>query len=312
MWMLICTGAMAAYPDRPITLIIGFTAGGPTDAVGRYLAKNLEAELKQTVVVENRTGANGVVAVSMVKRAAPDGYTLMLGSSGTLSIEPEYKKHVDFDALKDFVPVGLVASYPYLLVVPGESPYHSVDELVAGARAAPGKLTFASAGAGAVNHLAGEWFASATGTKLTHVPYKGDSAAIGDLVTGRVDMAFLSVIAALPQVKAGKMRALAIASPEVSALTPDLPTVAGAAHVPGFAAQPWNGVLAPAGTPPAIVQKLNAAINKVMDSDDAKRSLLVLGQYPMTGTPAEFREHIATQTKRWGQVIADAHIEKAD
>ncbi|MDF8360752.1 Bug family tripartite tricarboxylate transporter substrate binding protein, partial [Achromobacter anxifer] len=191
--------AAADYPAKPVTLVIGFTAGGPTDAVGRYLARKLEAELGQTVVVENRAGANGVVAVQSVKRAAADGYTLMLGSSGTLSIEPVYKQKVDYQVLKDFQPVALVASYPYLLVVPSGSSFDTVQELIAGARQKPGTLTFASAGSGAVNHLAGEWFKSASKVDITHVPYKGDSAAIADLVAGRVDMAFLSAIAAMPQ-----------------------------------------------------------------------------------------------------------------
>ncbi|OZI71571.1 Bug family tripartite tricarboxylate transporter substrate binding protein [Bordetella genomosp. 12] len=305
--------AMAAeYPTKPITLVIGFTAGGPTDAVGRYLARQLEAELGQTVVVENRAGANGVVAVQAVKRAPNDGYTLMLGSSGTLSIEPVYKKRVDYQVLKDFQPVGLVASYPYLLVVPSGSPYRSVPDLIAGARAKPGALTFASAGSGAVNHLAGEWFKSATKVDITHVPYKGDSAAIADLVAGRVDMAFLSAIAALPQVQAGKMRALAIAAAEPSSLAPGLPTVAEAAHIPGFTAEPWNGVLAPAGTPAAVTQRLNTAINKVMSTPQARDTLLTLGQYPMTGSPEDFARHIGTQTERWADVMKTSKIEKAD
>ncbi|RYH32775.1 MAG: tripartite tricarboxylate transporter substrate binding protein [Alcaligenaceae bacterium] len=302
----------AAYPERPITLVIGFTAGGPTDAVGRFLARNLEKELGQTVVVENRAGANGVLAVSAVKRANPDGYTLMLGSSGTLSVEPAYKKKVDYDVLKDFAPVGLVATYPYLLVVPASSPFKSVEEMIAGARAKPGSLTFASAGSGAVNHLGGEWFASATQTKWTHVPYKGDSAAVGDLAAGRVDMALLAVIAAQPQIDGGKLRALAIASSEKSPLAPDLPTVAQAANIPGFAAAPWNGVLAPAGVDPAIVTRLNAAINKVMSTEEARRTLTTLGQFPFTGSPDDMGRQIREQSMRWKEVISQANIERAD
>lgn len=302
----------AAYPERPITLVIGFTAGGPTDAVGRFLARNLEKELGQTVVVENRAGANGVLAVSAVKRANPDGYTLMLGSSGTLSVEPAYKKKVDYDVLKDFAPVGLVATYPYLLVVPASSPFKSVEEMIAGARAKPGSLTFASAGSGAVNHLGGEWFASATQTKWIHVPYKGDSAAVGDLAAGRVDMALLAVIAAQPQIDGGKLRALAIASSEKSPLAPDLPTVAQAANIPGFAAAPWNGVLAPAGVDPAIVTRLNAAINKVMSTEEARRTLTTLGQFPFTGSPDDMGRQIREQSMRWKEVISQANIERAD
>ncbi|WP_447919804.1 Bug family tripartite tricarboxylate transporter substrate binding protein [Achromobacter aegrifaciens] len=304
--------AAAEYPSKPVTLVIGFTAGGPTDAVGRYLARKLEAELGQTVVVENRAGANGVVAVQSVKRAAADGYTLMLGSSGTLSIEPVYKQKVDYQVLKDFQPVALVASYPYLLVVPSASPFKTVQELIAGARQKPGTLTFASAGSGAVNHLAGEWFKSASKVDITHVPYKGDSAAIADLVAGRVDMAFLSAIAAMPQVQAGKMRALAIASAEPSPVAPGIPTVAQAAGIPGFTAEPWNGILAPAGLSPEVTLRLNAAVNKVMGTAESREALLKLGQFPMTGSTDDFARHIRTQTDRWAQVIQDGNIAKAD
>ncbi|MGS1011503.1 Bug family tripartite tricarboxylate transporter substrate binding protein [Achromobacter anxifer] len=304
--------AAADYPAKPVTLVIGFTAGGPTDAVGRYLARKLEAELGQTVVVENRAGANGVVAVQSVKRAAADGYTLMLGSSGTLSIEPVYKQKVDYQVLKDFQPVALVASYPYLLVVPSGSSFNNAQELIAGARQKPGTLTFASAGSGAVNHLAGEWFKSASKVDITHVPYKGDSAAIADLVAGRVDMAFLSAIAAMPQVQAGKLRALAIASAQPSPVAPGVPTVAQAAGIPGFTAEPWNGVLAPAGLPPDVTQRLNAAVNKVMGAAESRDALLKLGQFPMTGSADDFAQHIRTQTERWAQVIQDGNIAKAE
>ena len=304
--------AAADYPAKPVTLVIGFTAGGPTDAVGRYLARKLEAELGQTVVVENRAGANGVVAVQSVKRAAADGYTLMLGSSGTLSIEPVYKQKVDYQVLKDFQPVALVASYPYLLVVPSGSSFNSVQELIAGARQKPGALTFASAGSGAVNHLAGEWFKSASKVDITHVPYKGDSAAIADLVAGRVDMAFLSAIAAMPQVQAGKLRAQAVASAPPAPVAPGVPTVAQAAEIPGFTAEPWNGVLAPAGLPPEVTQRLNAAVNKIMGTAESRDALLKLGQFPMTGSADDFAQHIRTQTQRWAQVIQDGNIAKAE
>ena len=306
------TDALAAYPEKPITLVIGFTSGGPTDAVGRYLARKLEAELGQPVVVENRTGANGVVALQVVKRAPADGYTLMLGSSGTLAIEPVYKQKVDYDVLRDFTPISLVATYPYLLVVPASSPFKTVDELIAGARSRPDTLTFASAGSGAVNHLAGEWFKSALKLQITHIPYKGDSVAIADLVTGRVDMAFLSIVAANPQIQNGKMRALAVASAEPTNAAPGMVTVAKAAGIPGFEAAPWNGVLAPAGLPAEITNKLNTAIRRVMDTDDAKAVLLNLGLYPLSSTPEAFAQHIRTQTERWRQVIESAQIPKSE
>ena len=197
-------------------------------------------------------------------------------------------------------------------MVPANSPFDSVQALIAGARAKPGALTFASAGSGAVNHLAGEWFKSATHVDITHVPYKGDSAAIADLVAGRVDMAFLSAIAAMPQVQAGKLRALGIAASQPSAVAPGVPTVAQAASIPGFTAEPWNGVLAPAGVPPTVTQRLNAAINKVMSASDARDALLKLGQFPMTGTSEDFARHIGSQTERWAQVMQTSHIAKAD
>lgn len=306
------TGAHAAYPERPITLVIGYTAGGPTDVVGRFLAQGLEKELGQTVVVENRPGANAVVALQYVRRAPADGYTLYLGSSGTLSIEPVYKKRVEFDVLKDLTPVGLVASYPYLLVVPGSSPYKTTQELIEGAKNSPQGLSYASAGNGAVNHLAGEWFSSATQTNMTHIPYKGDSAAIADLSGGRVDMAFLSVIAATPLMESGRMRALALAARAPSVVAPGLDTVENEAGIEGFAAEPWNGVLAPAGLPEDVTLKLNQAINNVMSTEEAKAKLLTLGQTPFSGTPKDFAKHIETQTENWRTLIDTAGIERID
>lgn len=302
----------ATYPDRPITLVIGFSAGGPTDVVGRYLAKGLEKELGQSVIVENRAGASGLVALRHVKQSKADGYTLLLGSNGALSVQPVYKQNVDYDVLKDFDPLGLVASYPYLLVVPGSSPYKSVTELLSAAKENKAGLTYASAGNGALNHLAAEWLKSASGANLTHVPYKGDSAALADVVAGRVDMAFFSAVAANPQIEAGKLRALAVATKAPLSVAEGLPTVEKETGIAGFTAEPWNGVLAPAGIPADVVLKLNAAINKVMNSDEAKTSLLKLGQYPFTGSPEEFRSHIASETANWKKVIEDAGIERTN
>ena len=304
--------AAAAYPEKPVTLVIGFSAGGPTDIVGRFLAQGLSEKLGQTIVVENRPGATGVLALQSVKKEKPDGYTLMLGSSSTLSIEPVFKKNVKFDVFKELTPIAPVASYPYLLVVPASSPYSSVNSLVQGAKKQPGTLTFASAGNGAVNHLAGEWFKSQTGIEITHIPYKGDSAAVSDLVAGRVDMAFLSIIAADPQIAAGKMKALGIASTGASQLKPGMPTVASESGIDGFSAEPWNGVLGPADMPPEIVTKLNAAITEVMSTDQAKEKLATLGQSPFVGTADEFAAHIRSEMTRWSGVIKKANIEQVE
>lgn len=304
--------AGAAYPDKPITLVIGFSAGGPTDIVGRYLAQGLSQKLGQTVIVENRPGATGVLALQWVRKEKPDGYTLMLGSSSTLSIEPVFKKNVKFDVFQDLSPIAPVASYPYLLVVPASAPYRSVAELVQDAKKQPGKFTYASAGNGAVNHLAGAWFKSGTGIDITHVPYKGDSAAVADLVAGRTDMAFLSIIAADPQISAAKMRSLGIASLAPSALKPGMPTIAKESGIQGFSAEPWNGVLGPANMPRDIVAKLNTAITDVMSTEEARQKLSALGQSPFVGTADDFSAHIKSEMTRWSEVIKKANIEQVE
>lgn len=304
--------ALASYPDRPINLIIGFSAGGPTDVVARYVAQGLTAELGQQVIAVNRPGASSQLALNLVKRAEPDGYTLFFASNGALSIQPAYKKSVDYDVLKDFVPVGLTARYPYMLVVPTGSPYKSVSELVEDSKKKPSGLTYASAGNGSLNHLATEWLRSGTGANLTHVPYKGDSDALHDVIAGRVDMAFFSAVAAQPQIEAGKLRALAIAAETQLSVAPGLPTVASETGIEKFTAQPWNGILAPAGLPEEIKNKLNAAINKVLSTDEAKDYLFSLGQYPFIGTPDDFARHISSETENWRKVIDDAGIERVD
>lgn len=304
--------ATAAYPDKPINLIIGFSAGGPTDVVARYVAQGLSAELGQPVIAVNRPGASSQLALNLVKRAAPDGYTLFFGSNGALSIQPAYKKSVDYDVLKDFSPVGLTARYPYILVVPADSPYQNLSELIEASKSKPSGLTYASAGNGSLNHLATEWLRSETGAKLTHVPYKGDSDALHDVITGRVDMAFFSAVAAQPQIDAGKLRALAIAAPTPLSVAPGLPTVSAETGIERFTAEPWNGILAPAGLPEDIAQKLNQAINRVLSSEEAKAYLFSLGQYPFTGTTEDFRRHIHSETKNWEQVIEKAGIERVD
>lgn len=297
------------YPARPVTVIVGFSAGGPTDVVARMLAEQLTVKFGQTFLIDNRAGANGGVAAQQTKAAAPDGYTLMIGSSGTLSITPGLRLSMPYDVARDFTPIALVASYPYFLVVPTQSPATDVKDLIRRAKATTEPLSFASAGAGSVNHLAGEWFKSAAGFEATHVPYKGDSAAMTDLMAGRVDFAFISGAAATPQVKAGKLRALAVASETPGKGGPGVPTMIEAG-VPGFSAEPWNGLMGPAGMPPEVVAKLNAAVNEIMQRPDIKVRLLALEQYPMTGTPAAFASHIATQTKRWGEIIRIAKIPK--
>lgn len=295
------------WPTRAVTIVVGFTAGGPTDVVARILAEQLSARFNQSFVVDNKAGAGGGVAATLVKKAVPDGYTLMFGSSGTLSIAPNLQKNLGYDPIRDFTAIGLVASYPYFLVVPSTSTMTSFDEFLKKGRDPASNLTYASAGNGAVNHLAGEWFKAETGVKSVHVPYRGDSAAVIDLVGGRVDWAFLAGAAALPQVKAGKMRILASASATPGRGGEGLLTL-GESRYKGFAAEPWNGLMAPAGLPQPIVTKLNSAINEILNRKDIVEKLASMEQYPLTGTPQQFTNHIKEQTERWGSVIKTSDI----
>ncbi|MCC2595839.1 tripartite tricarboxylate transporter substrate binding protein [Pusillimonas sp. MFBS29] len=297
----------AGYPDKPVTVYIGFSAGGPTDTVGRLLADKLSQKLGQTFVVENKVGASGVVAANLVQKAKPDGYTLMLGSSSTLSIIPHVQKNIQYDAINDFTPVALVASYPYYLAVPADSPFKTLDDLIAYGRDKNNELSYASAGTGAVNHLAGEWLKEETGIKALHVPYKGDSAAMPDLIAGRVDYALLAGIVALPQVEAGKLRVLASASSSPDKGAPNIEII-GQKTAPGFDAEPWNGLMGPAGMPEDVVSTLNTAVNEVLSDPEVKARLLTLDQYPFTSTPAQFKQHIKDQSSRWAGIIKSANI----
>ena len=229
----------------------------------------------------------------------------MFGSSSTLSIIPLLQK-TPYDSIHDFTPISLVASYPYFLVVPAASPMKSLDELLAQGRKPSAQLSYASAGSGAVNHLAGEWFKRDAGINAVHVPYKGDSAAVTDLVSGRIDFAFLAGAVALPQVKAGKLRILASASARSGLGGEGVPTLGD--RFKGFAAEPWNGLMAPAGLPQPIVTKLNAAVVEIMARKDVVERLASLEQYPMTGTPQQFTNHIKSQTERWASVIKASNI----
>lgn len=296
-----------AYPEKPVTVYIGFSAGGPTDTVGRLLADKLSQKLGQTFIVENRAGASGAVAANLLKKAKPDGYTLMLGSSSTLSIIPYVQKGIQYDVLKDFTSIALVASYPYYLAVPADSTFKTFDELIAYGRDKNNQLTYASAGTGAVNHLAGEWLKDETKINALHAPYKGDSAAIPDLIAGRIDFALLAGIVALPQAEAGKLRILASASSSPDKSAPNIEII-GQDKVPGFEAEPWNGLMGPAGLPEDIVTTLNTAVNEILSDPVVKAQLLKLDQYPFSSTPNEFRQRIKDQSARWAGIIKKANI----
>jgi len=305
------TGAAQAqspddYPNRPVTIIVGFTAGGPTDAVARILAEQLSVKFGQTFLVDNKPGAGASIAAMLVKKAKPDGYTLMFASNGALTINPQIER-LAYDPIHDFVPIGLVANYPYFVVTSATSPIQTLDDLLKKGREPESNLTFASAGVGVLNHLAGEWFAHEAKIKAKHIPYKGDSATIADLIAGRVDFAFLAGAAAFPQVKAGKLRVLASASATPGRGGNGVLTL-GESGFKGFAAEPWNGLMGPADLPRPIVAKLNAAINDIMNRQDVAARLAVMDVYPLTGTTEQFTGRIKEETLRWGQVIKMADI----
>lgn len=294
-------GAAAAYPDHPIRLVVGFSAGGTTDVVARIVGKEISQELGQPVVVENRPGAGSNIGTELVARAKPDGYTLYMVAV-TSAINQTLYKNIKFNLVKDFSPVALAVKVPNVLVVNPKVPAHSVKELVAYAKANPGKLNFASSGSGTSIHMAGELFKQRAGVDILHVPYKGSAPAETDLMGGQVDMMFDNMPAAWPHVKAGKLRALAVTTAERSKTAPDLPTMEESGF-PNFDVSSWFGVLAPAGTPADVVNKLNAAVEKAISKPDVQKRFTDLGAVAVKTTPAEFGEFIKSEVATWAKVV---------
>lgn len=307
--VLLATLASAAsaqtYPTKPIRMVVPFPAGGTTDILARAVAPKLNEAWGQQVVVDNRPGAGGNIGSELVAKSAPDGYTLEMGTVGTHAINASLYAKMPYDHVRDFVPVILVAGVPNVLVVHPSVPVNSVAELIAYAKANPGKLNFASSGSGTSIHLAGELFKVMAGVQMTHVPYKGSAPAVQDLLGGQVQLMFDNLPSSLPHIKAGKLRALAVTSAQRAPALPDVPTVAEAV-LPGFEASSWFGVLAPAGTPAAIVAKLNAEIAKWLASPEAKEKLLSQGANAAGGPPEDFAKHIASETAKWAKVVKES------
>ena len=296
-----------AYPSKPIRLIVPFAAGGGNDNVARLVGKRLADTLGQPVVVDNRPGAGGVVGAELAAKAAPDGYTLFLGGVGSHAINPNLHEKLPYDPLRDFAPVELLASAPLVLVVHPSVPARDIAEFVAYARAHPGRLNFASNGNGSSSQLAAVMFDSMAGVDMVHVPYKGLSPALTDLLSGQVQLMFSSVVAILPHIKAGKLRGLATTGAKRLASLPELPTLAESG-LPGYEASSWYGILAPAGTPRDIVMKLNAELSKALEQPEVKGSLLAEGAEPAGGSPEAFAAHIRAEKERLGKLIRDAKI----
>jgi tripartite-type tricarboxylate transporter receptor subunit TctC len=289
------------YPTRPITLIVPFPPGGSTTVMARNVADKMSTALGQQIVVDNRGGAGGTLGTRFVAKAAPDGYTILLSYTATMAIAPAMNANAGYDPGKDFAPIGMIGFAPSVLVVHPSMPVHSIAELISQAKAAPSPLQYGSPGVGTVNHLAFEYLATEAGIKLLHVPYKGNGPAISDLLGGHIPMMFLPIPVALGNVKAGTLRALAITSAKRSALLPDVPTVAES--VPGFEVALRYGLAAPAGTPPAVIARLNKELNAALAAEDVKTRLATEGAEALSGTPEIYAADIAAEEKKYGGLV---------
>jgi len=291
-----------SYPSKPIRLVVPFTPGGSTDILARVIGMKLTEAWGKQVVIDNRPGAGGNIGVDLVAKSLPDGYTLVMGHIGTFGVNPTLYPKLPYDPIRDFQPITLVALVPNMLSVNPSLPVKSVKELIALAKAKPGTINFGSGGNGSAAHLAGEYFKLMTKTEITHIPYRGTSPAVTDLIAGQIQMIITGVPPTLNFVKTGKLRALAVATSKRLALLPDLPTIAEAG-VPGYEATQWYGVLAPAGTPRPIVDKLNAEMAKAIKGPDVREKLAADAAEPVGNSPEEFGAFIKKEIARWAPVV---------
>jgi tripartite-type tricarboxylate transporter receptor subunit TctC len=299
------TSSGQAWPAKPIRLVIPFPAGGSTDIVGRLIAERLSQSLGQPVIVDNRGGAGGTTGSDVVAKAAPDGYTLLLGTSSTHSIAPALYPKLPYDVARDFAPVTLLGTATILMVVHPSVPARSVAEFIALAKSKPGQLMFGSTGNGSVSHLTAEHFKSVAGIDMQHVPYKGDTPMTLDLVAGRLHVAFGTAVAFLPYVQAGKLNALAVTDARPSPVAPKLPTVA-ASGLPGFEALQWFGLLAPAGTPKDIVTRVHAEVAKALQLPEVQERLRGLGMQVLGSGPDQFGSFMRSESVKWGRIVRDS------
>ena len=297
-----------SFPDRPVTIVVPFPPGGGTDAGARLIAQKLSTRWGQSVIIDNKAGASGMVGSEYVSRAKPDGYTLLIGNIGTFSINPSLYKKMPYDPDKAFVPVSMIAELPYFLLVTPSVKANNVKEFIAFAKANPGAVTYASSGSGSGPHLAGEMLEKATGLDMMHVPYKGGGPAAADVMAGHVNMYFSTVLESIGSVKSGKLKALGASSLVRSPAMPELPTIAESG-VSGFDAASWIGIAAPAGTPPALVDKIAADIKVVISEQDTKQTLIQQGATPMPLTPTVFKARIESDRQRYAKVIKDGNVQ---
>jgi tripartite-type tricarboxylate transporter receptor subunit TctC len=299
--------AQGAYPTRPVTMVVGFAPGGGTDTVARIIARNLSESLGQQVLVENRAGAGGNIAAEFVARAAPDGYTILLGNVGSLAVAPHMIAGLAYDPLRDFAPITMAVVFANVIVVPPSVPAHSLAEFVQLAQAKPGTVTYGTSGIGGAGHLAGEMFNMRANIDIVHVPYKGGGPSMQGLLGGQVMSSFATPVAVVEHMKAGKLRALATTGPKRAALLPDVPTVSESGY-PGFEALNWYAYVAPAKTPKEIVERLNRELVKALNNPEVAALLHKQGLEPSPGSPAALGRYIEREYEAWGKVVKRAGI----
>ncbi|SDH04410.1 Bug family tripartite tricarboxylate transporter substrate binding protein [Propionivibrio dicarboxylicus] len=298
----------ATYPDRPIRLVVPFPPGGGVDIYARLVQPELAKQLGQPIVIENKAGAGGMIGTDQVAKAAPDGYTLAAGNIATFAMNAGVYKNMPYDPVKDLTPIIQTVMVPYVLVVNPSVPARSVKELIAYAKANPGKLMYGSSGNGSGQHMAAELFKSKTGTDMLHVPYKGVGAMVIDLMAGHVQLAIADLASLMPHVKSGKLRALAVCGAARSAEYPDLPTVIEAANLPGYETIGWQGIAAPAGLPKEVIKRLNEAFNKAQSELSVKEKLISTSLTPVGGAAEEFARYIQKETAKWAKVAKDINL----
>jgi tripartite-type tricarboxylate transporter receptor subunit TctC len=303
--------AQSNYPNRPIKMLVGFAAGGGTDVAARIVAQKMSEILGQSVLVENVTGASGMIAAQDVAKADPDGYTLMMGSQTTYACAPNLYHKVTIDPVKDFTAIALTGASPLILVANPSFAAHTIADVIAMAKAEPGKINFGTGGVGTTPHMTAELLQYDAGIKMVHVAYRGEAGAINDLVGGQIPIMFANLSAVMGNIKGGSLHAIAVTSAKRSPSVPDVPTVAESG-IPGFEAETWFGIVAPAGTPRDIVLKLNAAARQAVAAEDTKQRFAQLGMTNGSSSPEELAAYIKAEVAKWSKVIKDANIQALD
>ena len=299
--------AQAAYPAKPIKLIVPFPPGGGTDVMSRMLADRISTNTGWSIIIDNKPGGSGNIGLDAVAKAAPDGYTIGMGQTANLAVNPHLYSKMPYDSLKDFAPIALVATQPVVLVVAAKSPYQTLADVVAASKAKGDGLNMANPSNGTVGHLSGELFARRSGGQFLHVPYKGAPPIITDMIGGSVDMFFANPLAVIPQIKGGTLRALAVTSPQRLASLPQVPTMIESGF-PGFETANWSGLVAPAGTSKEIVARLNAEVDKALKRPETIEKLAIDGSTPMGGSSQAFADYLRAEHAKWGKVIREANI----